>query len=75
MTAKNDGGPAFPSVDGRYAGSLYLGMTLRQWYAGLAMQGYLASGCEQENPEFRLSAWAFAIADAMIAEGLQEGEK
>ena len=43
MTTNDDSGPAFPQRDitGR---ELHPGMTLRQWYAGLAMQGLLANG-------------------------------
>lgn len=44
-------------------------MTLRQWYAGLAMQGLLA--CDEYErglvPEI-----AYKLADAMIAEGKKQ---
>lgn len=43
------------------------GMTLRQWYAGLAMTRYRDPLCEQ-TPE-RLAEYAFKIADAMIEKG------
>lgn len=38
----DDEGPAFPLFD--HAGRANTGMSLRQWYVGLAMQGLLASG-------------------------------
>ena len=63
---KPDGGPAFPfeynirNEDDRIA---HTGMSLRQWYAGMAMQGLLANG---KNGD--ISGWAFIYADAMIAE-------
>jgi hypothetical protein len=77
----NDGGLAFPSGE-RYTrtdlmgnqtsnskGPLHKGMTLRQWYAGLAMQGMLAA-----NPDWDESVveWAFKLADAMVACGQKE---
>lgn len=51
------------------------GITLRQWYAGLAMQGLLASDRVSalsyiRNPQ-SLSDDAFDIADAMIKQGGQ----
>lgn len=52
-------------------------MTIRQWYAGLAMQGMLCNGFipHMVKPEgyvlqsYNYAATAFAMADAMIAEG------
>jgi hypothetical protein len=77
--AMNDGGPAFPakvpSGNIGYKGeTLYLqvsGMTLRDWFAGMAMQG-LASGLEWTNGRVfgseELAEDAFSIADSMLAE-------
>ena len=66
---------AFPSA-------ICSGMSLRQWYAGMAMQGLVAKPDEGEIPwaevsddRGRFAGWAFlserafAVADAMIAEG------
>lgn len=71
-----DGGPAFPNTlkitDADFAD--LRGLTKREWYAGLAMQGLYAS-CTTVNLKFdndtlaRDAKAAFAIADAMIAEG------
>ena len=66
----NDGGPAFPAPEG----SLYAGMTLRQWYAGMALQGLLASETESyDYPKTstmtryqRAAGEAFCMADAML---------
>lgn len=76
---KDTGGCAFPSApvyDGNGNGIVEgaNGMTLRQWYAGMAMQGMMArdsydSG--QATPEKR-SKLAFIEADAMILEGSQK---
>lgn len=70
-----DGGPAFPihPVSTPSGGGLtLLGMTLRDWFAGQALAGHLASlnPTAEHDPD---SAAAFArssyqIADAMLAE-------
>ena len=57
---KNDGGPAFPFSDDVDCE----GMSLRDWFAGLAMQGMMASG--SQAPDDRLAAEAYAAADAML---------
>ena len=75
-----DGGRAFPALPHYervgnnhhfYEGSY--GMTLRQWYAGMAMQGIMASweGAETEHLP-TISIMAFKMADAMIAEDNHE---
>ncbi len=70
-----DGGPAFPVLN-PVTQEQYSGMSLRQWYAGKALQGSLASGpIEPEGPnavensiEYR-TRHCFLLADAMISEG------
>jgi hypothetical protein len=62
---------AFPSGNMEHGG--YEGMTLREWYAGLAMQGLLAS-FKHDRPE-NIERWArdsVRIADALIAELTKE---
>ena len=69
--SKNRGGPAFP-----YEPRGSMGMTLRDYFAAKAMQGYIAyMGCEaeatgsmggQNSKVLALNAYKFA--DAMIAE-------
>ena len=84
MSARDDGGPAFPLNDCRVdyrTGELlaypavHCGMTLRDWFAGMAMHGDLAaiegSGLDPDIDDARLqrlSALYFRVADAMIAE-------
>jgi len=88
MSESNNGGPAFPSEPTRYilggsggAGELkpagYPGMTLRDWFAGQAMQGLLAEPQPDDGePELGLgreyatnaAKAAYRLADAMLAE-------
>lgn len=74
---KNDGGLAFPfAYQGPTTGpEVYYGMTLRDWFAGMAMQGILASDMKlhvegrpiERTPNVIADA-AYQQADAMIAE-------
>jgi hypothetical protein len=61
---KKTGGPAFPQhIDG--AGfDLDPGMTLRDWFAGMALQGLLASG-KCRSPEDAYEG-AYKYADEML---------
>lgn len=59
-----DGGPAFPSVNGTF----HQGMTMRDWFAGMALQGYFAApytphlnAANKETAEY-----CYEIADAML---------
>ncbi|WP_035199639.1 hypothetical protein [Achromobacter xylosoxidans] len=72
----NDGGPAFPNVP-EGAGSRWadwdMGMTLRDYFAARAMQGWLSSyGPGDKHPvgagdaDFEAKR-AYAMADAMLA--------
>lgn len=75
MSDKNDGGPAFP-INHPHCPDPSTGMTLRQWYAGMAMQGVIASGTVTGNDfnetSKEVSGFAFGVADAMIKEGSHE---
>ena len=66
MTTK-DGGPAFPLSLEAAKGYVGGGMSLRQWYAGMALQGMIAS--RMTGDKNNIAEWAFEWADAMIAEG------
>ena len=74
MSKKKDGGPAFPrpighspDSDGRggiYNNS-YMGMTLRDYFAGQALAGWLAS--TEALPRVEVAAtMAYRIAEAML---------
>jgi hypothetical protein len=76
----NDGGPAFPTLDGRdgAGGPEYFsheGMTLRDWFAGQALAAIVSKSpygtvkhtgtpCETKNQAAR---GAYMYADAMLA--------
>ena len=82
MSAKPDGGPAFPRPhseteghkDGVTIGFSQEGMTLRQWYAGMAMMGQCCNDGLAINPAIQelRSRMAFQQADAMIAHEKEE---
>lgn len=72
----NDGGSAFPHDDSKeykngirqfYASK---GMTLRDWFAGMALQGMFASdrNCWDNESREIIGEMAYAAADAMIEE-------
>lgn len=68
MATVNDGGPAFPVESTDHAKYGIAGMSLRDWFAGMALQGMLAAsdGC---GGEYRsTSEQAYRFADAMIAQ-------
>ena len=63
----NDGGPAYPVTqwnNDSASREIMGGMSLRDHFAGLAMQGMIACGEEYDNAE--LGRFAYDIADAMI---------
>lgn len=69
MTKQDDGGPAFPG-DG---GSIFCGMSLRDWFAGQALAGILAGGFadtvphDDANGGGDAAGFAYQYADAMLA--------
>ena len=86
MRERNDGGPAFPEVrkvkdadfPGEHSQVWQQGMTLRDWFAGQALAGQLASLTSAEvvaaiqanvpDPEAWAAESAYRFADAMLAE-------
>lgn len=78
--SKNDGGPAFPvsgaSVRNDGARSPGCGMTLRDWFAGMAMQGLVWPWTEGNEDYYASCArGAYQMADAMLAERGKEAGK
>lgn len=83
---KKDGGPAFPTeiydfqptTGQQVVRDQQFGLTKRQWYAGMAMQGLIASTTNSDDwPASTLVAQkSFEMADAMLAfEEKEAGEK
>ena len=82
MTTKDTGGSAFPRIDriepGEYGDHSVVstgGMTLRDWFAGKAMQGMFANGELTERSDWNprtAAVAAYAIADAMLAARKEE---
>ena len=64
--SNNTGGPAFPTSNG---GSPDDGMTLRDYFAAKALQGFIASANHKglyAPPDNELASAAFQLADAML---------
>lgn len=67
MTDTKTGGSAFPLFDGS---AHYGGMTLRDWFAGMALQGLCAnSHVWEEMTENEMIEMAYRRAEKMISEG------
>lgn len=75
---KYHGGPAFPAKTVKYLGpaggteiTFWPGMSLRDWFAGMAMQAFASrtDGRWVEAPPC-----AYQLADAMLAERAEESE-
>jgi len=63
---KDDGGPAFPCGN---TPSEADGMSLRDWFAGMALSGILARGGTKDEDGAETNAMdAYASADAMLEE-------
>jgi len=74
MSEIDSGGNAFPHCE--WVGDVHthrVGMSLREWYAGVALQGYRSwCGTNVYSPE-SIAEWAYKDADAMLRAG--KGEK
>lgn len=74
---KETGGAAFPTSHSKdYPSEISGGMTLRDWFAGRAMQGELASQTPGTADDIYtttagdckdLAEWCYQMADAMLA--------
>jgi hypothetical protein len=66
MSDINTGGPAFPS-HGSMGEVAHEGMTLRDYFAAKAMQGFMASPLlKVELGEYATALNAYKVADAML---------
>ena len=61
---------AFPWSETRDMVDAEPGMTLRDYFAGIAMGTYLNS--DDDTPEDITARWAYAMADAMLAERIKK---
>jgi hypothetical protein len=73
MSAPNDGGPAFPhpgfhGIDGKFVDVPHQGMTLRDWFAGMALQGFAAHPGNNDWTRQEVARDSYGWADAMLAE-------
>ena len=70
MTDTKNGGPAFPFEHRNPAGDDVLvweeGMSLRDWFAGQALNGMLANGANTKYKD--VAVFAYHYADEMIEE-------
>lgn len=73
MSKQHDGGPAFPHLNRFVTANTYEpisegGMTLRDYFAAKAMQGYVSDEEWRYDIDFDGTARvAYAMADAMLA--------
>jgi hypothetical protein len=63
--------PAFPRPAGDYNGSRHgnsaqTGMTLRDYFAAKAMQGWQSNPVPNDTPIQDVAAWSYRMADAML---------
>lgn len=74
MGQKNDGGPAFPVVSSNGLGHVSDGISIRDWFAGMALQGMNANtGLIKVSTSLEIcfenmSKIAYEQADAMLKE-------
>jgi hypothetical protein len=72
MTKAND--PVEPIIDTDYTGDFpvshvkHAGLTKREYFAAMAMQGYIAAGANGMPPSADIAQHAVRAADAMITE-------
>jgi len=66
-----DGGSAFP-FENMPDGRVWSGMTLRDYFAGQALVGIIASDCSDKMAVEPRAKLAYRIADAMLAEREKE---
>lgn len=61
---RENGGQAFPVESDAFA---QLGMTLRDYFAAKAMQGWTANPLPNDSSIQEVAEWAYRQADAMLA--------
>ena len=66
MSKENDGGPAFPSIFTQPGVRAEDGMSLRDWFAGMALQGTIGYPDFQQWGDDQIACFAYSQADAML---------
>jgi hypothetical protein len=59
-----EGGPAFPA---KTSDVNFKGMSLRDWFAGQALVGFLSTEANEATEPESIAKWAYENADAMLA--------
>jgi len=70
MSTPSDGGPIAPAMfPGQYPGSLDAvgGLSKREHYAAMAMQGIMSNSNHGGEDPSRVACWSFQFADALLA--------
>ena len=65
-------GPAFPVTPTDNSGKIgptEYGLTKREWFAGMALQGILSRDSIQFHKSTTIAVWAYDYADAMVRAG------
>lgn len=65
MSARDDGGNAFP-IPGRHEDESFNGLTVRDYFAARAMQGFVVDSESDWSTAERMAAGAYKWADAML---------
>lgn len=78
ITRRPDGGAAFPInvrlvLEGKETRYTWHGMSLRDWFAGQALTGWLADGAVGGTHQEEVANACYLLADAMLA--AREGKK
>lgn len=63
---KDDGGDAFPCTGNPEHDQYMPGMSKRDWFAGMALQGMLANCADERGFDKGFSEVAYCHADAML---------
>lgn len=66
MTNKNNGGYAFPHIMEHLHEPITAGMTLRDYFAAKAMQGFCANPANRDALPKEIAKGAYLVADAML---------
>jgi hypothetical protein len=66
MNNTNTGGPAYPAPVTKPLENYYPGMTLRDYFAAKAMQGFCGNAANRDALPVEIAGGAYLVADAML---------